>query len=103
MSIRRTGTSFRKGYALSPLNEDGEAGLIHCGIARTRRSAVVQGEAWYRGCMGSCLQNVGGNLETEFFPQLSYAWRLLFVCNLLISRTYHEVLLCESRIALNVD
>lgn len=44
--VRRSG----KGYALSLLNEDGEAGLIHCGIARTRCSAAVQGEAWYRGC-----------------------------------------------------
>jgi len=53
--------------------------------------------------MGSCLQSVGGNLATEFLPQLTYAWRLLFVCNLLISRVYHEVLLCGSRIALNGD
>src|SRR5580693_2810195 len=90
-----------KGYALSPLNEDAEARLIHCGIARTRCSSVVQGEAYYRGCMGSCVQSVGGNLATEFSPQLSYAWRLPFVCNLLISRVYHDLLLRGLRIALN--
>jgi len=42
--------------------------------------------------MGSCVQSVGSNLAPEFLPQLSDAWRLLFVCNLLISRVYHEVL-----------
>src|SRR5258708_31206976 len=60
-----------KGYALSPLNEDAEAGLKHRGIARTRCSAVVQGEAWYRGCMGSCVRSVSGNLAPEFSPQLT--------------------------------
>src|SRR6266478_5766088 len=88
-----------KGYALSPLNEDVEAGLKHRGIARTQCNAAVQGEAWYRGCMGSCVRSVSSNLAPEFSPQLIYAWRLLFVCNLLISRVYHEVLLCGSRIA----
>src|SRR6266481_1157012 len=82
-----------KGYAFSPLNEDVEAGLTRYGIARTRCSAVVQGEAWYRGCMGSCVQSVGGNLAAEFFPELSYAWRLVFVSNFLSFHVYHEVLL----------
>jgi hypothetical protein len=45
--------------------------------------------------MGSCVPSVGGNLLPEFFPQLSYAWSLLFVCNLLIARVYHEVLLVD--------
>ena len=54
---------------------------------------MVQGEAWYRGCMRSCLRGVGGNLSPEFSPQLTYAWRLLFVCDLLISRVDHDLLL----------
>src|SRR5580704_17150460 len=95
--VRRSG----KGYALPPLNEDVEAGLIHRGIARTRCSSVVQGEAWYRGCMGSCVRSVSGHLAPEFSPQLTYAWRLLFVCHLLISRGYHDLLLRVLRIALN--
>ncbi len=29
----------------------------------------------------------------EFFPELSYAWRLVFVSNFLSFHVYHEVLL----------
>src|SRR6202041_3743592 len=75
-----------KGYALPHLDEDVEAGLKRRGMARTGCSSAVQGEAWYRGCMGSCVRRGSGHLAPAVSPPLTSPRGAPFVCKPLISR-----------------